>query len=100
MIRRPPRSTLLPYTTLFRSGPAGAPAPAAGTAARLRSSRTASGSVVGGAGTQARIGETDGIGVYSPSHLNDFLESEHLAIGRANVLTPVTPISSLPSSAF
>src|SRR2546427_2777177 len=25
MIRRPPRSTLFPYTTLFRSGPRGAP---------------------------------------------------------------------------
>src|SRR5258705_5544448 len=25
MIRRPPRSTLFPYTTLFRSPPAGAP---------------------------------------------------------------------------
>src|SRR3712207_7381675 len=25
MIRRPPRSTLFPYTTLFRSGPAGCP---------------------------------------------------------------------------
>src|SRR5256885_5000873 len=25
MIRRPPRSTLFPYTTLFRSGPFGAP---------------------------------------------------------------------------
>src|SRR5690348_17863695 len=29
MIRRPPRSTLFPYTTLFRSGPAGGPAQAA-----------------------------------------------------------------------
>src|SRR5215471_8289126 len=27
MIRRPPRSTLFPYTTLFRSRPAPAPAP-------------------------------------------------------------------------
>src|SRR3712207_8213062 len=27
MIRRPPRSTLFPYTTLFRSQPAGAPGP-------------------------------------------------------------------------
>src|SRR6266566_8535991 len=27
MIRRPPRSTLFPYTTLFRSGPARATAP-------------------------------------------------------------------------
>src|SRR5260370_2263333 len=26
MIRRPPRSTLFPYTTLFRSAPSGAPA--------------------------------------------------------------------------
>src|SRR3712207_8065898 len=26
MIRRPPRSTLFPYTTLFRSSPGGAPA--------------------------------------------------------------------------
>src|SRR2546422_5907770 len=38
MIRRPPRSTLFPYTTLFRSGAAqarprrGAPAPRAGDA--------------------------------------------------------------------
>src|SRR5260221_6626239 len=33
MIRRPPRSTLFPYTTLFRSPPAAAPlaAPACGT---------------------------------------------------------------------
>src|SRR2546425_1889983 len=27
MIRRPPRSTLFPYTTLFRSPPCGAPRP-------------------------------------------------------------------------
>src|SRR2546430_11600249 len=29
MIRRPPRSTLFPYTTLFRSGRCGAPLPCA-----------------------------------------------------------------------
>src|SRR3712207_8144596 len=29
MIRRPPRSTLFPYTTLFRSGPSGNPNPSA-----------------------------------------------------------------------
>src|SRR2546425_7708265 len=29
MIRRPPRSTLFPYTTLFRSGPGGGGAPGA-----------------------------------------------------------------------
>src|SRR5215469_18047349 len=31
MIRRPPRSTLFPYTTLFRSRPAAAPQPMPGT---------------------------------------------------------------------
>src|SRR3712207_8882942 len=35
MIRRPPRSTLFPYTTLFRSGPRGAdPLPGVGRRAR------------------------------------------------------------------
>src|SRR3712207_8186776 len=38
MIRRPPRSTLFPYTTLFRSEPAGSPAarPPDGSAAAWR----------------------------------------------------------------
>src|SRR4051794_41736202 len=37
MIRRPPRSTLFPYTTLFRSAPTVAPqVPALGIAARRR----------------------------------------------------------------
>src|SRR3712207_9213819 len=35
MIRRPPRSTLFPYTTLFRSPPA-APLPPGGERTRLR----------------------------------------------------------------
>src|SRR2546426_8953795 len=34
MIRRPPRSTLFPYTTLFRSRGGGAARPGAGEAAR------------------------------------------------------------------
>src|SRR6476620_12486526 len=33
MIRRPPRSTLFPYTTLFRSGPEPVPDPAVASAA-------------------------------------------------------------------
>src|SRR3712207_8225672 len=40
MIRRPPRSTLFPYTTLFRSVGVGAPPPAR---ARRRPRRTAHG---------------------------------------------------------
>src|SRR3712207_7215315 len=40
MIRRPPRSTLFPYTTLFRSPPGGGPARAPrGTRAETRAAR-------------------------------------------------------------
>src|SRR3712207_9093598 len=42
MIRRPPRSTLFPYTTLFRSAPASVgrrTGPGTGTAARCRGRR-------------------------------------------------------------
>src|SRR3712207_7808976 len=51
MIRRPPRSTLFPYTTLFRSRPAplgrhqghrDRPAPTAGTASRPRGTSSSS----------------------------------------------------------
>src|SRR3712207_8205356 len=43
MIRRPPRSTLFPYTTLFRSGDEGRPASRAGLASRTLSSCNSSG---------------------------------------------------------
>src|SRR2546421_8826390 len=39
MIRRPPRSTLFPYTTLFRSSPASIVASARLTAARISSAK-------------------------------------------------------------
>src|SRR5437773_5587897 len=45
MIRRPPRSTLFPYTTLFRSrpeAPKDVPSPARGKAARPEAARDAS----------------------------------------------------------
>src|SRR5256885_11451163 len=57
MIRRPPRSTLFPYTTLFRShGAAGAPAAACAITTRLSSTLVTSvnqcnGSINGGGGT-------------------------------------------------
>src|SRR3712207_7346127 len=48
MIRRPPRSTLFPYTTLFRSGPgrrrgAARPAGCSSAAGRRRTPRTSRG---------------------------------------------------------
>src|SRR5438874_6750364 len=39
MIRRPPRSTLFPYTTLFRSAPSGPVLPSDGGASARRSDR-------------------------------------------------------------
>src|SRR5256885_11641110 len=60
MIRRPPRSTLFPYTTLFRSGrPAAGPGPG-----RTRAGRAASG---GGAG--ARRSEEHTSELQSPCNL-------------------------------
>src|SRR3712207_8854550 len=43
MIRRPPRSTLLPYTTLFRSRPPPPPRAAPAAAGGRRAGRTAGG---------------------------------------------------------
>src|SRR2546427_3166836 len=43
MIRRPPRSTLFPYTTLFRSHPHGARGGAAGCVARCGQGRNSFG---------------------------------------------------------
>src|SRR5260370_14934006 len=43
MIRRPPRSTLFPYTTLFRSRPPGAPPRGGAHRCQLRSEREESG---------------------------------------------------------
>src|SRR2546425_2548702 len=42
MIRRPPRSTLFPYTTLFRSLPAPRPRPLAPSSTRSRRARSRS----------------------------------------------------------
>src|SRR5256886_12621832 len=57
MIRRPPRSTLFPYTTLFRSPhhPGGRAAHSGGCAARAqRAARPAAGRRGGGGGGAAR----------------------------------------------
>src|SRR5260370_21100463 len=69
MIRRPPRSTLFPYTTLFRSH---------------ANSNTSGVDVF-------NYTITDGDGDTSPSTLTN--------IGITHVSTPVTPASRMPSSA-
>src|SRR3712207_8965127 len=80
MIRRPPRSTLFPYTTLFRSGWRGL---AEGV---LEEGVRAVGELGGDAPSTAAIG---------PAACGRRYE-----IGRAHVCTPVTPKSGIPSSAL
>src|SRR3712207_8483658 len=85
MMRRPPRSTLLPYTTLFRSDVL---------------------EVIGQAALDGTllVTLTDGF-VPSAGQQFDFLSASGATIGgvgqevgRAQVCTPVTPISPIPSS--
>src|SRR5260221_2700878 len=86
MIRRPPRSTLFPYTTLFRSqwssrhGSADAPSGCQRIATSAR---------------EARIGGTGGWGA-----LWGLLTSHQRGIGKAHVLTPITQGIRMPSSAL
>src|SRR5258707_6868496 len=70
MIRRPPRSTLFPYTTLFRSPRRASCQDTYRLLCMLLRTQNVSGLRQGAAGE----------------------------IGRAHVLTPVTPISRMPSS--
>src|SRR2546430_13188047 len=109
MIRRPPRSTLFPYTTLFRSGLGGSvPLPRQLSSA---CTRTWIGVVLSGisgldhhrdvgvAKDFLRVRHDDGAGAavlvaqVSPG------EQGVAQIGRAHVLTPVTVKSRMPTSA-
>src|SRR3712207_7047962 len=88
MIRRPPRSTLFPYTTLFRSRVAGLEDPGADEdtlGAQLHHHRGVR------RGRDATGGEQPDPELSGPGHL--------AAIGRAYDRTPVTPITRMPSSA-
>src|SRR5258708_31133430 len=101
MIRRPPRSTLFPYTTLFRSGPSrlsvtvgvcpSRPAAAAPTARITAPTRT---EVRTKAKSSASTRATDSASVRTP------VQVEAVKIGRAHVRTPVTRSSPIPSSSL
>src|SRR3712207_8743763 len=94
MIRRPPRSTLFPYTTLFRSRPLrhterrGTGSDRAGRAARRLPSGQARRRVAG-EGTDHDLPEHAGSPELNPAAKN----------GREHVRNPVTPITRMPSSA-
>src|SRR3712207_8522236 len=86
MIRRPPRSTLFPYTTLFRSG-------------RRQARRQG---IPGASGLRCGLPRRGGprrVGAHLHAHAA-LLGEDGAQIGRAHLLTPVTPISPMPSSAW
>src|SRR5258705_3380812 len=98
MIRRPPRSTLFPYTPLFGSGPAG------GGGRGTDDGRTADGCALGcgglGWGIETACGAGDG-GVGDIFCLmSSTPPSPAPQIRRAPVLTPVTYATSIPSSSL
>src|SRR5690242_21186608 len=77
MIRRPPRSTLFPYTTLFRSGVA-----VAGQHA-LDGAGGDLGGVVAGAGQRRPVGRDVGQAVGRPDRKSTRLNSSHMSISYA-----------------
>src|SRR3712207_8799185 len=85
MIRRPPRSTLFPYTTLFRSPGVG------GDALRL----------LRDGDNRRRLGaRRRGEGARDQRRGGGPAQGPGFEIRRAHVLTPVTPITRMPSSAW
>src|SRR2546430_5563323 len=101
MIRRPPRSTLFPYTTLFRSS---SWALEAGDEPAVELLREA-GEVVEGAVLDhrgvivKRLGDGIMAAFLQPVQAIEAALDSHAEIGRAHVRTPVTVKSRMPSSA-
>src|SRR2546423_11603124 len=77
MIRRPPRSTLFPYTTLFRSLP---PSPAWSSPASPAAARSSATSPCrdGGPSTAARRGSTPTRGCRSEEHTSELQSLAYL----------------------
>src|SRR2546430_9684032 len=98
MIRRPPRSTLFPYTTLFRSDTAevSVALPDPGRAEQVASSSTGGLSAYRAACSVNRLVRSAGLWLWL------FFVSLWVfivQIGRAHVLTPVTVKYRIPASA-
>src|SRR3712207_8884666 len=82
MIRRPPRSTLFPYTTLFRSGRARAPPARRRLAAELRRPRERrrhrAGAAVSGAGPAGHAPGAVAGGPRSEEHTSELQSRQYL----------------------
>src|SRR3712207_7993271 len=83
MIRRPPRSTLFPYTTLFRSGPL---AEAGGRVAVHAGDRVGAGDAVGAAGRRlVVVGRADDAGDVIAVLAGEDWKSTRLNSSHANI---------------
>src|SRR5688572_32691894 len=80
MIRRPPRSTLFPYTTLFRSASASAPRPSTPrTMCRVSVLEANINSLLSRAGDiRARLGALRGRGARSEEHTSELQSQSNL----------------------
>src|SRR3712207_8233325 len=76
MIRRPPRSTLFPYTTLFRSGSVRRPLPGVMKVTRSASFRQCSGEH--SVGLRRRTLERDGARGRSEEHTSELQSRQYL----------------------
>src|SRR5258708_24197133 len=98
MIRRPPRSTLFPYTTLFRSNTLGTITVDALSTLDLDGTNGISNGTLNNSGELDATGTNGLHGIAITNALGAKLESTG-EIGRAHVCTPVTRSSRMPSSA-
>src|SRR5258708_19722902 len=95
MIRRPPRSTLFPYTTLFRSRLAqGRIQPV-----HVGLDQEGAGGGVGGGGHLADGGGHPLLAAPTP-HLERTALADHREIGKAHLLTPATTPTPIPPPPF
>src|SRR3712207_7872694 len=76
MIRRPPRSTLFPYTTLFRSGVGHQPPRSDGPADGVDHGRVIAG--VGGGGLQDAAGRHGRLPARSEEHTSELQSRQYL----------------------
>src|SRR3712207_7691817 len=78
MIRRPPRSTLFPYTTLFRSGPATSPASCVSRGWIMRSKNFEDSAVQYGTVGRARASVLAWAGLRSEEHTSELQSRQYL----------------------
>src|SRR3712207_8753488 len=95
MIRRPPRSTLFPYTTLFRSALL---PPRSGLACRPRRALADARQEVERAGVE--VGGVLDVRAVAGAGVNVGLGASGRGVGRAHVLNPITPKYRMPSSSL